>query len=203
MLLRKFGPQWLLAFCGAKGEPQMTVQVALDGNAVRFEAGDPIEPDPYLNSAFAAHGVPLNWPDPFNLSAERAVRFAYETFGVRVSEVPRHYMRGESQPDGRATRIWSSCYRWRIVLEGDVHIRGMTSFTTATTRVIWVGTGTCNAFDVIPYIHLPSGTQPAASTMTYVDNLVNLPKTWVVALPFSSPVLFEIGTRAQQVQQNL
>jgi hypothetical protein len=192
--LRRYGAQWVIPFCGDKSEPQMTVQAAIDGNDIRFADGEPIQPYAFLSRAWSASGVPLNWPDPFNLSAERAVRFAYETFGVRVSEVPKHYMRGEFLPDGRATRIWS-CYRWRIVLEGDVHIRGMTSFTTTTTNVIWVGTGTCDSFDVIPYVHVPTGTQPAVSTMTYVDTHVNPPKTWVVALPLSSPVLFEIGSR--------
>jgi hypothetical protein len=206
--LRRYNGQWMIPFCGDKSEPQMVVQAAINGNDVRFANGELIQPAAFLSTAWNVRGVPLNWPDPLPISGERAVRFAFESFGVRVSEVPQLFMRGDVLPDGRfaffrdGAMFLGACYRWRIVLEGDVHIRGMTSFNITTTNVLWVGTGTCNAFDVVPYVHVPSSTQPAVITMTYLDNLVNPPKTWVVALPLAAPVLFEIGTRAPQVQQH-
>ena len=201
-ILRRYGGQWVLAFCGTANEPQMTVQAAIDGNDIRFADGEPIQPYAFLGTAWSARGVALNWPDPLPVSAERAVRFAHETFGVRVSEVPQLFMRGDFLPDGRfaffrdgAFHLWS-CYRWRIVFEDDVNVRGMSSLTTTTTNVIWVGAATCGSFDVIPYIHLPLAEQPPTIAVTYVDNAVSPPKTWVIDVPFSAPVRFEIGSRA-------
>jgi hypothetical protein len=49
--LRRFGPQWLVPMCGSGNEPQMTVQVAIDGNDIRFADGAPIEPYSSLTTA--------------------------------------------------------------------------------------------------------------------------------------------------------
>jgi hypothetical protein len=198
--LRRFGPQWIVPMCGSANEPQMTVQAAIDGNDIRFADGEPIEPYAALTTAWYARGVPLNWPDVLTISAERAVRFAYETFGVRVSEVPRLMFRGDVLSDGRY--VWYQvgsarfCNRWRVVLESEVAIRGMTSLTTSTTDTLYVGALSCSRLDVTPYVHLPLATQPTAVILDYLDNSVTPAKTWIVDVPVVSPIRFEPGTRA-------
>lgn len=198
--LRRFGPQWLIPMCGSEDDPQMTVQVALDSNSIRFANGEPVQPYSSLTTAWFARGVPLNWPDPLPLSAERAVRFAWETFGVRVTEVPQLYFRGQVLSDG--TYAWygfgsaSSCSRWRVTLENDVRVRGMTSFQQSTTRILWIASGTCSSRDVEPYIHIPLAEQPAMATLDYFDDSVTPTKRWVLDIPVVAPIHFEIGTRS-------
>jgi len=198
--LRRFGPQWLIPMCGSESDLQMTVQVAIDGNDIRFADGAPIEPYSSLTTAWYARGVPLNWPDPLPLSAERAVRFAWETFGVRVTEVPQLHFRGDILPHG--TYAWYQigsarfCNRWRVVLENDVTVRGMTTFTQSTTRVIWVASLSCNQRDMEPWLHIPLTEQPGVATLDYVDQSVNPVTTWMLQVPVVSPIRFEIGTRA-------
>jgi hypothetical protein len=183
--------------CGSQNEPQMTVQVAIEGNDIRFADGEPIQPYFSLSTAWFARGVPLNWPDPLPLSAERAVRFAWETFGIRVTEVPQLYLRGDILPNGTAAlpQIGSArfCNRWRVVLENDVSVRGMTTFTQSTTRVIWIAPLSCNHLDVEPGLHLPLTGQPSVATLDYFDNGVNPAKTWMVQVPVVAPIRFELG----------
>jgi len=206
-VLKRYGPRWLIPLCGSANEPQMTVQAAIDGNDVRFADGEPIEPYYFHlhRNAWGAAGVPLNWPHALSISAERAVRFAWETFGVRVAEVPELFTRGDVGTradflnEDRLPRLpvgsARSCHRWRIVLESDVEIRGMTSFTTVTTNVVYVAALTCNGMDVDPYIHLPLAEQPSATRLDYLDDSVSPARTGTVTIPFSSPVRFEIGVR--------
>jgi hypothetical protein len=198
--LKRMGNQWLIPLCGSANEPQMTIQAAIDGNDIRFANGEPVDPYAYLSSAWNARGVPLNWPDALPISAERAVRFAYETFGVRVSEVPRLFVRGETLPSGGfALQPGSArtCNRWRVVLESDVTVRGQTSLESTTTNVIYVGALSCHRLDLDPFIHLPLADQPASTTLQYIDNDVSPPKTWLITIPIASPVRFEIGTRGR------
>lgn len=195
--LKRQGDQWLIALCGQQGEPQMTVQAAIDGNDVRFADGEPVAPYALMSSAWNARGVPLNWPDALTISAERAVRFAYETFGVRVSELPRLFVRGDVLGNGAyALQPGSarSCNRWRVALESDVTVRGQTSLESATTNIVYVGALSCSGTDVEPFIHLPLSDQPASTTLQYADNTVSPPKTWMITIPFASPVRFEIGS---------
>ena len=198
--VKRYGPQWLIPLCGSADEPQVTVQAAIDGNNIRFANGEPVEPYEYLSTAWNARGVPLNWPDALTISAERAVRFAYQTFGVRVAEVPQLIARADFAADGRVMSSLvgnvRSCHRWRVVLESDVHIRGQSSLRTEKTRVLYVAALTCSGFDVMPYIHLPLAEQPSTTSLIYVDLDVSPSKTWTVVMPFSSPVRFEIGSRA-------
>jgi hypothetical protein len=197
--LKRLGGQWLIPFCGSQHEPQMTVQAAIDGNDIRFVNGEPVEPYFFLLSAWNARGVPLGWPDALPISAERAVRFVFETFGVPVSEVPQLHVRGDFQSDGTITSMQPgsarSCNRWRIVLESDVTVRGSTTLRTVTTNVLYVAALTCHGSDVEPYIQLPLAEQPTTTTLTYVDDSVSPPKTWTVDIPFQTPVRFEIGFR--------
>lgn len=198
--MKRQGDQWLIPLCGQQGEPQMTVQAAIDGNDIRFANGEPIAPYAFMGTAWNARGVPLNWPDALPISAERAVRFVFETFGVRVSELPRLYLRGTMSGDGTygiQPGSARSCNRWRVVLETDVTIRGQTSFEAATTNVVYVGALSCSGTDVEPFIHLPLSDQPASTTLQYADNTVSPPKTWDITIPFVSPVRFEIGTPAR------
>lgn len=197
--LRRFGPQWLVPMCGSDDAPQMTVQVAIDGNDIRFADGAPIEPYSSLTTAWYARGVPLDWPDALTISAERAVRFTYETFGVRVTEVPQLYLRGDilSNETYAGYQIGSArfCNRWRVVLENDVTVRGMTTFTQSTTRVLWVASLSCSQRDAEPWLHIPLTEQPSVATLDYVDYTVSPSRTWVVQVPVVAPIRFEIGTR--------
>jgi hypothetical protein len=195
--VKRLGDQWLIPMCGDKNEPQMTVYAAIDGNDIRFANGEPIEPYAFLTSAWNAGGVPLNWPDALSISAERAVRFAYETFGIRVSELPQLFVRGDALiGGGYAAQPGSArfCNRWRVVLESDVTIRGQTSLETKTTNVVYVAALSCSSFDVEPFVHLPLSDQPESTTLQYVDTSVSPSKTWHITIPFTSPVRFEIGT---------
>lgn len=197
---RRFGPQWLLPMCGSANEPQMTVQAALGGNDIRFAGGEPIDPYSSLTTAWYARGVPLNWPDALPVSAERAVRFAYETFGIRVTEVPRLVFRGNVLSDGRYAwyQVGSAryCNRWRVVLESDVTVRGMTTLSTATTNTVYVASLTCSNLDVVPYLHAPMAVQPGTVLLDYYDTNATPVKTWIVDVPVAWPIRFEIGTRA-------
>jgi len=198
-LLQRFRSQWLIPLCGSDDEPQMTAQAAIDGNDVRFADGVPIEPYAVLSTAWYARGVPLNWPHPLPISAERAVQFAYATFGVRITEVPELFLRGDVLASGHYYHPAGSartCNRWRIVLESNVTIRGTTSLETDTTNVIWVGTLSCGAFDVTPWIHRSTTEQPSAVLMNYVDDTVSPPKNWVLTVAVLAPLRFEIGVRA-------
>ena len=202
-ILRRYGPRWMITLCGAANDPQMTVQVAIDGNDVRFTDGEPIEPYHILGTAWSASGVPLNWPDAFTISAERAVRFVWETFGVRVTEVPELFTRGDGGTYGdflgpRRLPIPAgsrSCHRWRVVLESDVKIRGLTSFRTDTTNVLYVSALTCGAMDVDPYVHMPVADQPSMTNLEYLDENVSPPRTWTLTVPHVSPVRFEVAVR--------
>jgi hypothetical protein len=197
---RRFGSQWLIPMCGSDDDPQMTVQVAIDANDIRFADGAPIEPFSSLTTAWYARGVPLNWPDPLPLSAERAVRFAWETFGLRVTEVPQLYFRGDILSKG--TYAWYQigsarfCNRWRVVLENDVTVRGMTTFSQSTTRVLWIASASCSQRDVEPWLHIPLTEQPSVATLDYIDYSVNPTKTWMLQVPVVAPIRFEIGGRA-------
>jgi hypothetical protein len=199
--LRRFGPQWLIPMCGNAHEPLLTVQVAIDGNEIRFENNEPVEPySAPVATAWSTQGVPLNWPDALTISAERAVRFAYETLGVRVAEVPQLYFRGVLLSDNRY--VWSrlgsarSCHRWRVVLESEASIRGMSSLRIDTTNVVHVGAGTCSNDDVTPYIHLPFPEQPSFVLLDFLEDRVDPPEYWIVSVPLAAPILFEIGVRA-------
>lgn len=196
---RRFGPQWLVPMCGSDDDPQMTVQVAVDSNSIRFSDGAPIEPYASLSTAWYARGVPLNWPDPLPISAERAVRFAWETFGVRVTEVPQLFFRGDVGTDGLYTwyQIGSTrfCNRWRVVLESDVSMRGTISQATSTTRAIYVASLSCSQRDVEPTLHIPLTQQPLVATLDYFDSSVTPAKTWIVEVPVIAPIRFEIGSR--------
>lgn len=196
---RRFGPQWIIPMCGQQDDPQMTVQAAVDGNDIRFANGEPIEPYTGLTMAWFPKGVPLNWPDPLPLSAERAVRFAWETFGVRVTEVPQLYFRGQELANG--TYAWhgigstNSCNRWRVTLENDVRVRGMTSFQEFTTRILWIASGTCYQWVREPFIHIPLADQPTTARLDYFDDSVSPTKVTVIDVPVVVPIRFEIGTR--------
>ena len=190
--LQRFGPQWLISLCGSANEPQMVVRAAIDGNAIRFENGEPAEEYPGVTNAWFPAGVPLNWPDALPISRERAARFAFETFGVRVSQVPELLFRGDIVADGHYEWLLISsalsCNRWRVVLESDVAIRGYTTFRTATTDTVYIGKASCYSSDVTPYIHLPLTDQPATVRLDY--------HPWTVQAPVVSPIRFEIGSRA-------
>jgi hypothetical protein len=197
--LRRFGPQWLIPMC-LDALPKITVRVAIDGNEIRFENNEPVEP--YLapiGTAWSSQAAPFNWPDALTISAERAARFAFETLGVRVAEVPQLYFRGALLSDHRY--VWyrpglRSCHRWRVVLESDVSIRGMSSLRSVATNVVYIGAGTCADEDVTPYIHLPLAEQPSFVLLDFLEDRVDPPKYWIVSVPLAAPVLFEIGTRA-------
>lgn len=198
---RRHGPQWLIPMCGSQADPQMTVQVAVNGNEIRFADGSPIQPYSSLTTAWYARGVPLNWPDPLPVSAERAVRFVWETFGVRVTEVPQLYSRGDLPIGGSYSwyQIGSSrfCNRWRVVVENDVQVRGLNSADPSTTRVLWIASVSCSQRDVDPFIHIPLPDQPAVARIDYFDESYSPSKRWVFEVPVVTPIRFEIGTRSQ------
>jgi hypothetical protein len=170
---------------------------------VRFTDTQPVQtipPNTLVSNTWYARGVPLNWPDALNVSAERAVRFVYDTFGVKVSEVPELQFRGEVLADGRYAwyQIGSArfCNRWRVVLESPVNIRGVTSQSTSMTNVVYVASFTCSSHDVVPSIHVPLIEQPTTAIVDFVDFSVSPPGTWAVSIPLVAPVRFELGTRA-------
>lgn len=197
---RRFGAQWLIPMCGAQNDPQMTVQAAVNSNDIRFADGTPIQPYSSLTTAWYARGVPLNWPDPLPLSPERAVRFVWETFGVRVTEVPQLYCRGDLAASGTYTwyQIGSTrfCNRWRVALENDVGVRGTTSFAQSTTRILWIASLSCSQRDVEPWVHIPLADQPATARLDYFDDGVSPSKRWMFEVPVVAPIRFEIGSRA-------
>jgi hypothetical protein len=197
---RRYGAQWLIPMCGSQDDPQMTVQVAVNGNDIRFADGSPIQPYAALSSAWYARGVPLNWPDPLPVSAERAVRFVWETFGVRVTEVPQLYFRGDLPIGGSYNwyQIGSSrfCNRWRVVVENDVQVRGLNSAEPSTTGVLWIASVSCSQRDVDPIVHIPLPDQPAVARIDYFDESVSPSKRWVFEVPVMAPIRFEVGVRA-------
>lgn len=198
--LRRFAPQWIVPMCGSQNEPQMTVQVAIEGNDIRFADGVPVEPYSSLSTAWFARGVPLNWPDALPISGERAVRFAWETFGVRVTEVPQLYSRGDMSATGMYSwyQVGSAryCNRWRVVLESDVSIRGLSTSAPSSTRVIWVASVSCGERTHEPSLHVPLANQPTVATLEYFDGSVVPAKQWVLQVPVVAPARFELGTRA-------
>lgn len=196
---RSYGPQWLVPMCGAEDDPQMTVQIAVNENDIRFANGDPVQPYSLLTRAWYARGVPLNWPDPLPLSAERAVRFVWETFGVRVTDVPQLYFRGDL--DSNNMYLWYQigstrvCNRWRVMLENDVTLRGASTQQQVTTRVLWIASVSCSNHDVDPVVQLPLASQPSAVTVDLFDESVSPIKRWTFEVPVVAPIRFEIGNR--------
>lgn len=195
LLLRQFGPQWLVPLCGAMGEPQMTVQIAVDGNDIRFHANAPVEPYYALSTAYFGRGIPLGWPDALPVSAERAVRFAYDQVKVPIAEVPELFYRGSVEADGsyRGFQIGSAryCNRWRIVLDREVVWRGELTHTKTLTREVFVGSASCRGTDVTPLFQLPLTEQPTFANLEYHDNTGATLRSYYVAVPIASPVRFE------------
>ena len=199
LLQRRFGPQWLIPLCGSEGEPQMTVQIAVDGNDIRFQNNEPIQPYSFLSDAYFGRGVPLHWPDALPVSAERAVRFVYDQLGVRISEVPGLYFRGSRTNDDTYARfqIGSAryCNRWRIVLEHEVALRGTTSQTVRTTKEVFVGAFACRGTDVTPLLQLPVVQQADNVALAFFDTGANPVKAYLVRASLDSPIDFELAER--------
>jgi hypothetical protein len=195
VLLRQFGAQWLVPLCGAMGEAQMTVQIAVDGNDIRFEANAPVQPYYSLSTAYFGRGVPLGWPDALPVSAERAVRFAFDQFQVPVAEVPELYDRGDVEADGvyRRSQIGSAryCNRWRIVFDREVSLRSDLTKTERLTREVFVGSASCRGTDVTPIFQLPLTEQPALASLEFHDDAGATLRSYYVAVPITSPVRFE------------
>jgi len=199
-LLRLYGAQWIIQMCGPAGDPQMTVQAAIEGNDLRFANGERSDTSVALATAWTTRGVLENWPDALTISPERAVRFVWETLGVRVTEVPQLFQRGDMYFGTRyhLNRVGSaqSCHRWRVVLENEVRVRGMTSFAEVTTKVIHVGAGTCDILDVEPWLQIPSGPQPTEVLLDFLDDFEIPANLWTVRVPVISPISFELAVRA-------
>jgi hypothetical protein len=196
LLSRKFGPSWLVGLCGAGGAPEMTVQVALNENRVRFAGGAPIESDPNLLSAFSPQGVPLGWPDLLPISAERAVRFAFDQTGVRISEQPELFVRGETNIDGfydLQAGSARSCNRWRIVLEQEVALKSGPAQLVTMTREVFVGAATCHGMDVGPVLQVPVANQATTVMVRYVDFSISPQREYVVPVETFSPIRFEVA----------
>jgi hypothetical protein len=198
ILQRIYGPQWLIALCGSQIEPQMTVQVAVSGNPVRFVNAQPVEPYYSLATAFFGRGVPLNWPDVLPISAERAVRYAYDQLGVPISEVPELVARGSMAYDTYMLfQVGSAryCNRWRIGLAREVTVHGRVSRTVQTTREVWVGAAGCLGTDVFPVLQVPFGSQPSELTVEFVDNTSVPVASYAVRAPVLFPVHFELAEK--------
>ncbi|MGQ0764956.1 MAG: hypothetical protein ACT4OZ_04735 [Gemmatimonadota bacterium] len=195
LLLRKFGPQWIIALCGSEGEPQMTVQIALEGNPVRFQGGAPVVSDPDLLSAFSPAGVPLNWPDALPLSAERAARYVFDQFGVRIAEPPQLFVRGDTSPDGTYDLQGGgarNCNRWRIVLERPVNTQRAAGDIVRMSSEIFVSSLACVGTDTRPVLQLPTGLQSSGAFVRYTDFSVAPQRTWRIPVRLVSPVRFEL-----------
>ena len=199
-LMRLYGPQWIIQVCGPAGDPQAAVQAAIEGNDVRFANGERSDTLAALVTAWTGGRMLDNWPDVLTISPERAVRFVWETFGVRVTEVPQLFQRGLRWAGDRytLTRVgWArACHRWRVVLENEVRVRGMTSFAETTTNVIHVGAATCSWVDVEPWLHIPAGPQPTDVVLEFLDDFESPAILWTVRVPVVSPILFELALRA-------
>ena len=197
-ILQRYGPQWLVALCGSDNEPQMVVQAAVDGNSIRFADGELVGEYRGVTTAWFARGVQLHWPDVLPISRERAVRFAFETFGVRVSEVPDLIFRGERLHEGHL--VWQvgaapNCNRWRVVLESDVNIRGLSSLRTVVTDTVYIAGAFCGGRDPIIWLPLPEQEQPASVILDYGLPVYGV--SWVVNAPVVSPIRFELASRVQ------
>lgn len=176
----------------------MTVQVAVDGNSIRFRNNKPAEPYFALSWAYWGDGVPMGWPDALPVSAERAVRFVYDQLGVPISGVPELYSRGGVESGFfREFQIGAArnCNRWRIVLDRDVSLRGRNSQVPQLVRDVWVGAFTCDGWDVTPVLQLPMSAQPEVVTLAYD---VRPPVPLLVRVPTASPIRFELADRSPQ-----
>ncbi|MGH9657998.1 MAG: hypothetical protein ACRD96_05600 [Bryobacteraceae bacterium] len=187
---QRFGPQWLIVLCGSEGEPQMVVQAAIDGNSIRFVDGEPANPEVGVTTAWFPGGVPLNWPDALLISRERAVRFVYETLGVRVTEVPQLFFRGNllfGRYEWLHIGSAKSCNRWRVVLETEVTLRSSTTGISTTSDTVYVGSLSCRGLEFTPYFHVPVATQGTTVLLDYLDGTLQ-----TIAVPVVSPIQFEI-----------
>jgi hypothetical protein len=178
----------------------MTVQVAIEGNDVRFTNGERSDTTVAMVTAWSTRGALENWPHALTISPERAVRFVWETLGVRVTQVPQLVQRGDMWPSDRylLNRVGAaqSCHRWRIELENEVRVRGMTSLAERTTKVIHVGATTCDAWNVEPLLQIPTGAQPTEVLLDYLENFETPAILWTVRVPVLSPISFEFALRA-------
>jgi hypothetical protein len=151
------------------------------------------------NSGIFARGVPMHWPDALPISAERAVRFAYDLLGVRVAEVPELYARGERTVDGGyrlgARDAARYCNRWRLVLESDVSVFGATG-VRRTEREVFVGAVSCSGTDVTPNIQLPVAGQPLDIAFSFIDQGVVPAQLREVRTTLASPTAFELAVPA-------
>lgn len=195
-LRRLFGPQWLVPLCNSRLIPEVIVQVAVDANPIRFgdKGPEPFEDYPYLITAWVARGLPDYAVTSLPVSAERAVTFAWDSLRVRIAEVPRLVVRGsafqENGPFAFHIRIGFAayCQRWRLELETDVQLRGLTTGTTASTREVWVSTRDCLGIDATPVLSRPLVVQP---TTSWVERQAITGETIRAAVRFTSPVYFE------------
>lgn len=194
-LLRKFGPQWLLTLCGSAGEPQMTVQVALRENQVRFRSGAPVESDPGLLSAFSPQGVPFEWPDALPVSAERAARFAYDQLGARIARVPELFLRGDVNAEGvydLQAGAARSCSRWRVILDREVGVQVAPGAPIRFTTEVYVASLTCRGTDFVPTLQVSVDEEPGTVMVTYTDFDVTPPRRHVLQVDAVSPVRFAL-----------
>lgn len=190
-LRRLFGPQWLVPLCNARLIPEVVVQVAVDANPIRFGANgpEPFEDYPFLITAWVARGLPDYAVTSLPVSAERAVTFVWDSLRVRIAEVPQLVVRGSAyQEDGPfAFHIQVGfavyCHRWRVELETEVQLRGMSTGTTARTREVWVSTRDCEGIDATPVLSRPLAVQPLTSWVQY--------RSARAPVRFTSPVYFE------------
>ena len=142
-----------------------------------------------LISAWVARGLADYAVTALPVSPERAVTFLWDSLRVRVAEVPQLVVRGSSfqGEDTFAFHILFGfavyCHRWRVQLESEVQLRGMTTGTTRGTREVWVSTRDCNGIDATPVLSRPLAVQPTTSWVQ--DATVRVP------VRFTSPVHFE------------
>lgn len=191
LLKRTFGPQWLVPLCNDRLVPEVVVQVAVDANPIRIgdKGPDPLEEHAKLITAWVARGLPDYAMTALPVTPERAVTFAWDSLGVRISEVPQLVVRGSSVPGGEqfAFHVPAGfavyCHRWRLELEREVQLRGRTTGTTAGTREVWVSTKDCEGIDARPVLTRPLALQPAPSWVQ--RGAVRVP------VRFTSPVYFE------------
>jgi hypothetical protein len=132
------------------------------------------------------------------VSAERAVSVAFEQTGVRIVEVPELYARGRhsgSVYDWHQAGAARVCNRWRLTLERDISLRGLTTRSVQVTRELFVGPVDCLSTDRTAVLQIPTWPPAAEVTIQYLDTGVAPPILRSRTIATASPVDFELAER--------
>jgi hypothetical protein len=196
---RRYGPWWLVGFCGNGGSIEVSVAVSslatelsVENGRINFGRSD--------GNEFFTLGVPPEWDSPAGLSPERAVMRMSHRTRRRINDVPALIAADPrvSYPQGAV---------WRVGLESPVRLHASKSKRVLDADAVYaglhedVGKKPRELADDALVLRVPASEQPSEfqSTFSYFENgarLTDRPVSGVTTVRrrADSPIVFEPAT---------